>query len=273
MKRRVLIIEDNLLNRKMLAKILEQEYEVLEAVDGREGLAQIQKWRDELAAVVLDLRMPEMDGFAVMAELARTKIGENLPIVVTTGETDPQLESRCLKAGAWDFVSKPYNAAVIRLRLHNVIGRSQAYLLVQMKQMAERDEMTGIYNRKYFMQKTREMLQAHPDTTYALIRMDVDHFRLFNSSYGTAAGDQLLISLAKSIRRDIVPGATYGRIESDVFCICAPYSPGELEARCKQAVENRQSISSEFFLKLAFGISRSLCQYPYPYFQEVQYRF
>ena len=253
-KQRVLVIEDNTVNRKVLVKILEQEYEVLEASNGADGLSLIETLHEGLSAVILDLRMPGMDGLELMDRLREKEIGTNLPIIVATGESDPRLESRCLEAGAWDFVPKPYNASVIKLRVHNVIGRSQAYWLGQIKRMAERDELTGIYNRKHFMQQTRALITSHPEITYALIRMDIDHFRLFNASFGTEAGDRLLITIADSIQRDIGPGTTYGRIESDVFCICTPYNPEALEEHCRRSVENGRSLLSDFFLKFAFGI-------------------
>lgn len=108
-RQQVLIVEDDAINRKTLAKILSQKYDVLEASDGVAGLEVIKKCDKELAAVILDLHMPVMDGFALLGEIAKLPYCENLLLIVATGENDPVIESRCLAAGAWDFVTKPYH--------------------------------------------------------------------------------------------------------------------------------------------------------------------
>lgn len=228
----ILVVEDSLFNRKMLIKMLETEYQVLEAENGRTALAVIEANIQTLSAVILDLRMPEMDGFELMERLSRNSGCANLPILVATGEDNAELESRCLKLGAWDFVTKPYNPSVLRLRLRNVIGRSQLHLMMdEIRRLAEQDELTGLYNRSYFMSQTKKLILEHRETTYALIRMDIDHFRLYNASFGSEAGDRLLIRIAEGIRRGTTDAQLYGRIESDVFCICTPYCPDVLEER------------------------------------------
>ncbi|MDD3347829.1 EAL domain-containing protein [Oscillibacter sp.] len=252
--RQVLIVEDSLVNRTLLHKLLQDDYLVVEAANGKEALSIIQECHQNLAAVILDLRMPVMDGFELMERLSLDGVYGNLPIIVATGENDEELESRCLKLGAWDFVTKPYNPSVLRLRLHNVIGRSQLQLMDRIRRLAERDELTGLYNRSHFMKQTKKMILEHPERTYALIRMDIDHFRLFNASFGSEAGDALLIAIANGIKRDTTREQVYGRIESDVFCICTPYHPGELEEHCKRSVENGRTMHPNFVLKFAFGI-------------------
>lgn len=254
MKQRVLVVEDNNLNQRILHKILHTEYEVEQAYNGAEALTIIQKEYLDLAAVILDLRMPVMDGWQLLNILSKDPTYQNLAILIATGEPDDRLESHCLKAGAWDFVTKPYNAEVIRLRLRNIIGRSQVDLIKQIRRLSERDRLTNLYNREFFMASTKRMILADEDTTYALVRMDIDNFRLFNSSFGSEAGDELLKKIAEGLAECKSEKRIYGRIESDVFCICLPYHVDEIYEFIKYMEAYTQKFCVNYRLKFSFGI-------------------
>ena len=258
MKKRVLIVEDNIVNRNILVKILSSEYETLQAENGKVALRIIEEQYRELSAVVLDLYMPEMSGKELMSVISEDKKFSNLPILIATGEHNAELESECLSLGAWDFVTKPYNAAVIRLRLRNIIGRSQITLMQKIRYLAERDPLTNAYNRPHFFDETVKMLEENKGTRFVMIRMDVDHFRLFNSAYGTKAGNMLLLKLAEGIEHNLkenqVSVYTYGHLESDVFCICIPYHETQLEKILNQSENEIQGYSASYRLKASFGL-------------------
>ncbi|MDD3369672.1 MAG: response regulator [Lachnospiraceae bacterium] len=154
MKNQILIVEDNLINRNILKKILRNEYEVISADNGLTALEIIKDNYSAISAVILDLVMPKMSGKELLAIMARENKYQNLPVLIATGEHDDALESECLQLGAWDFITKPYNPIVLRLRLHNIIGRSQTHLMQQIQILAERDTLTGLFNRRFFMKKT-----------------------------------------------------------------------------------------------------------------------
>ncbi|MDD3338377.1 MAG: EAL domain-containing protein [Lachnospiraceae bacterium] len=254
MKQQILIVEDNILNQKILMKNLQEDYSILQAFNGKEALAVIRKQYAGIAAVILDLRMPEMDGEELLEILSKDKTYKNLPILVATGEHDEKMESRCLELGAWDFVTKPYSPKVIHLRLENIIGRSQMILMEKIRILSERDYLTDLYNRAFFMEKTKEMIQKYPEKTFVLIRMDVDNFRLYNSTFGSGAGDELLKSLADLLRQDGSYYQTYGRIESDVFCICTLYEPERLRESLITLEDHIQAYSRNYRLQLSFGL-------------------
>ncbi|MDD3252437.1 MAG: EAL domain-containing protein [Lachnospiraceae bacterium] len=256
MKPLILIAEDNSVNRSILVKILSDEYSLLQADDGIKTLRAIHKYRDRLTAVILDLRMPGMSGEEILQELSKDQCSQDLPILVATGEQDSLVEHRCLELGAWDFVTKPYNVEIIRLRLHNIIGRRESNLLNRIRYISQRDKLTGIYNRDYFLEQTQMMRQYNPEVLFALIRMDIDRFRLFNASFGKKAGDDLLKRFAAAIREELqgVEHCTYGRIESDVFCICAPYDRERLLRRIQEVSEQAHGFFEKYRLELSFGI-------------------
>ena len=123
-KKMILIVEDEPLNRKILTKFLSDAYEILEAVDGMEACRTLALRFAELSAVLLDLKMPVMDGYAVLQKMHELKMDE-LPVIVITGSADEDSEQKALSAGAWDFITKPFNPKTLLTRLNNAIARSQ----------------------------------------------------------------------------------------------------------------------------------------------------
>ena len=213
--KKILIVDDIKLNRITFAEILKEEYDAIEAVDGKEALELLATNRKEIAAIILDLIMPVMDGFEFLEEFRKNPANANLPVIVSTTDNDVKNEERCLELGAWDFIPKTFHKEVIRFRVRNAIYRSKQHLL-------EYDNLTGIYNRQMFYQKTHEMLEAYPEETFAFIRFDIDRFKMINSFYGVAEGDRLLKYMAEIIRKTAKEYKLhqFGRINADVFGIC-----------------------------------------------------
>lgn len=258
MSNRVLIVEDSAINRNILSKMLEDEYDILQACNGKEALDMIKEQYADISAIILDLLMPVMNGKELLTILSADDKYSNLPVLIATGEHNDALESECLELGAWDFVTKPYNPIVIRLRLHNIIGRSQTHLMHRIQMLAERDSLTGLYNRGFFMKSTARMLRENPQETFVLIRMDIDQFRLYNSSFGSEAGDELLKNIANGIVKKLSKTdreiRTYGRIESDVFCICKPYESEKIQEELLLMEQEIQGFCSTYRLKVSFGL-------------------
>lgn len=251
----VMMVEDNRINRKILRKILTPEYEIIEAVDGLEAMALFQERYQELSAVILDLWLPGLNGEEFLRAVSQESRFNNIPILVATGEQDSRLERQCLHLGAWDYITKPYDAEILRMRLKNIIGRKESVLMERIQDLVKRDSLTNIYNRGYFMEETQRMLSKYPDETFVFLRMDIKQFSLYNASFGKAAGDTLLIEIGNSIARDAKsePKTTYGRMESDVFCICTPYHEWPLKNNLKKAAEGFASFSQGYRMEIIFG--------------------
>lgn len=226
-KNKILIVDDAIVDRIALRKILEDAYEVLEAENGQQALTILgsQAECDPIAAVLLDLAMPQISGYQFMQEYQKIETYRRIPVIIATVEGDTKTERECLQLGAWDFISKPYDPLVIRFRLRNVIERSQFWLSKELKYRADYDTMTGIYNKTKFFEVTRALLDRNPLEPFVFVRIDIEKFQLINSFFGVQEGDYLLCYVAKEIRRFMGESnrVSYGRIEADVFCICMPY--------------------------------------------------
>lgn len=122
MRNTILIIDDVEINRDILTNILEEEYNIITAEDGIKGLTEIYKEQESLVAILLDLVMPRMDGYEVLAELKKTDIMANIPILVISTEESSVSEQECFNAGVSDFIHKPFNRDVVKTRVDNTVN-------------------------------------------------------------------------------------------------------------------------------------------------------
>ncbi|MEG0215135.1 MAG: EAL domain-containing protein, partial [Hungatella sp.] len=240
----------------LLSKMLSGQYTVLEAGNGQDALEMLHEHGDEISAVLLDLVMPVMDGYAVLEVMQTNERYRNLPVVVTTGSSHHDSERRALSLGAWDFVTKPYDAEIILFRLKNVIERSQLTAFKQLKYLSEYDALTGLYNKTKFFDATRKLLDANCHESFVFLRFDVDRFQLINSFFGTAEGDKLLVYIARELAVDAkqYSKASYGRIESDIVALCVPYHPVQLEEMVRQSKKTLALFNVNYDIVPSIGI-------------------
>lgn len=254
-KQTILIVEDQMINRAILKKILSVEYNVLEAENGAAALDILTVQNKKVNAILLDLVMPVMDGYEFLVRIRNTEF-EDLPVIVLTGETGNEAEQQVLDSGAWDFITKPYQPVILLTRLNNAIARSQMGMFERICYIAEHDTLTGLYNRSKFYSATRHMINESENEQFAFMRFDIDKFSLINSFWGEAEGDKLLCFAADIVREtgngfDI---CTFGRINSDIFCICFPYSEEAVKTIVRTAREKLASYGANYYIKPAFGL-------------------
>lgn len=224
-KSKVLVVDDKQVERVMMKRILSGTYEVIEAENGKEAFEILYERSTEITAVLLDIVMPEYDGYYFLERYHKAQMYQAIPVIVLTMEIDIETEIKCLGMGAWDFIRKPYDVDVVRFRLKNVIGSSSQNISKALKYRAEYDILTGIYNKTNMFQATSAMLERYPDRHFAFVRMDIEKFQLINSFFGMSAGDMLLKYIADLLicavrnRSDV----TFGWMDADIFCFCVSY--------------------------------------------------
>ena len=231
-KRKVLIIDDMQINRKMLHAILASEYDVLEADDGDTGLEALRALKEKISLIILDLVMPRMDGYKFMEAKQKEPEIMNVPVLVMTADSSMASESRCLQLGALDFLVKPYNGTIILQRARNIIGLRENTAL---RNTLERDSLTGLYNREAFMQRATEFLQGHEGKkTCWIIVGNLEKFKVVNAVYGHQKGDEVLKYIAAcflEVRKLIGFDGLFARLGGDNFaCCCAASAEDALVA-------------------------------------------
>lgn len=120
-KKKIIIIDDVELNRTILGEAFSKKYDVLEASDGWEGLEKIMANIDDIAAIFLDIIMPEMDGFSVLSELENKEVMKKIPLFIITTETTDYVVERAYDYGVIDVIQKPFNLLIIERRVANII--------------------------------------------------------------------------------------------------------------------------------------------------------
>ncbi len=118
---RILVVDDAELNRELLRNILDDEYIIEMAEDGEQALDKFWEYQDDLGAVLLDLHMPNMDGFAVIAELKEEGWLKKIPVLIISSELAAEVENQCLELGVADFIRKPFVSSIVRNRVRNTI--------------------------------------------------------------------------------------------------------------------------------------------------------
>ena len=212
-KRTVLIVEDNEMNREILCELLMDDYNILEAENGLDGLRKLTE-HSEVSAILLDVFMPVCDGFGFLEKKKELLQYDSVPVIVMTGSGAVEDEIRCLSLGATDFVTKPYNIEVLKNRIESVIRlRESAAMLGQ----AELDELTQLYNKEFFYYNADEYMRVARDKKLDIICTDIENFRAMNERYGRDLCDQFLKYLAGQLGK-IIPGVVMGgRIGADIF--------------------------------------------------------
>ena len=222
----ILIVDDDAVSRAMLKRIFASEYAVVEAKDGVEALRLLRE-QPGIIGVILDLCMPLMDGFGVMAGMQGNPALSCLPVIVVTASDDTDTQNRALNYGAVDVIVKPIDPVEIRLRLRRLLALLRASKLeAENKWLKERvrlseiDGKTGLWNKQTFCAETRKLLDADPSGRYAVLRWDIDNFKVFNDFFGTSAGDALLRKIGEQCRSNTGAHAapcTQGHYDSDHF--------------------------------------------------------
>jgi len=216
LKRYVLIVEDEYVNQEILKEIISNDYEVLVASNGMEAINILETSIKPISLILLDLNMPIMDGFTFIKKINKDNIYTNIPIIVITGDKGSEVEA--LNLGAVDFISKPFELnEIIMARINRAIELSEKRIIVN---AAERDELTGAYNKHIFEEYASRINKYNHDINKDMIVLNITHFHLYNELYGKNEGNKALISIANILNEIATNNAgIVSRLERDYFAI------------------------------------------------------
>lgn len=197
-KPRLLVVDDQPINIQVLYQVFGAAYQVFMATSGAQALEMCKQNQPDL--ILLDVVMPDMDGFEVCAKIKENPETRAIPVIFLTALNDAAEETRGLELGAVDFIAKPVNPAVVqaRVRTHLTVKRQSDIL----RELAFLDGLTGVYNRRFFDQQLQVELarSIRTDNPLALIMLDIDYFKRYNDHYGHQAGDECLRQIALALK-------------------------------------------------------------------------
>jgi two-component system cell cycle response regulator len=230
----VLVVDDSRSQRAVIAHRLELAgFEVATAADGEECLRVLGQIRPDI--VLLDVVMPGMDGWETLDRVRQTS---GVPVIMLTARAEDIDRVRGLRAGADDYLGKPFQQDELEARIEAVMRRSE---------LGRRDALTGLPNRRTFDEHLDSMFatERDADQPFALVLFDIDHFKQVNDTQGHTAGDRVLQDVATIAQRHMRAGEQIFRIGGEEFAIVIS---GDRNAavivaeRVRMAVENEERV-------------------------------
>jgi diguanylate cyclase (GGDEF)-like protein len=257
-KSTVLVVDDSRVSQTQLVNILKGEYVVHAASSGTEAIQVAKAAKPEL--ILLDIVMPQMDGYEVIAALREVEETRDIPVIFITSLDQESNEEKGLRLGAVDYISKPYNPVIVKLRIN-----LQLKIIEQMRKITElslMDSVSGLPNQKFFDMRIREEWQRakNENKRFGILMIDIDKFRTFNTIHGYNRGDECIKTVGKIISETALtsPGDFVARWAFGDFAALLVDATGAecvtVGERIRKAVEN----SGEEKVTVSIGASSVL---------------
>lgn len=268
----ILIIDDDKLNLAMARKVLSDEYKVIPAIKGTQALTYLKSGDCDM--ILLDINMPEMDGFEVLKRIREMEHCKDIPVIFLTADNDSETETRCFKEGAIDYITKPFVPEVMRSRVGRALELEElrcslAKRLEQktrevsdMKYKSCQDVLTGLWNRAYAEETVNAMISQ--GTTGALLMIDLDNFKAINDNYGHIAGDRTLKMFADTLRDLAGEHDVLCRIGGDEFVVFVAdiTTKSEISSRAANIISSLNQKLEECKFETNSSVSIGIAQTP-----------
>lgn len=254
---KLLVVDDDPATAQLIRQWFADSMEVLDAPDGRRGLEQAFKIRPDL--LLLDLRMPGLDGIAVAQQLKSDSRTRAIPIVVLSARRDTESKVEAFSAGADDYMTKPFEVQEVEARVRSMLRKREALLNMELtvrdltstnerlEQLLMVDEKTGLYNFREFQRRLKaEWSRAERyGVPLSLVFFDLDHFKEINDTLGHPAGDKILAEFSMLATGGARANDIAARYGGEEFAVILPHT--ELEMALRVAERIRRAVDAFTF--------------------------
>jgi len=260
----VLVVDDSMVIRNNLKSLLENLFfKVITVAHGEEAVMMLQT-NLNISLVITDYNMPVMDGLELTKEIRKTHDKNELSIVALSSNDDEEVVALFLKNGANDYIKKPFSKEEFYCRIDNTIEALENVRTIL--NSANRDFLTGIYNRRYFFNHIQEYIDMSKESFKKLYiaMLDIDHFKKINDTYGHDEGDKAIVAVADILRTNTHQEDLVARFGGEEFCVAMLAENDEMAYNICERI--RQKIESFSFLtkeneEVSFTISVGLAEH------------
>ena len=198
----ILVVDDMTTTLLLIHDLIKDTYEVKIAKSGTKAL-EILESPNDIDLILLDIEMPDINGYDVCKRIKNNETIKNIPIIFITGRTSQEDEEYGLNLGAIDYITKPFNKAIVKLRIKNYLDLKIKNDMLEKLSMY--DGLTNIRNRRFFdetFEKTFSEIKRDKKSL-AVLMIDIDFFKPYNDNYGHGQGDETLRKVAKALEKTI----------------------------------------------------------------------
>jgi len=235
---KILIVDDNKQNIEILMNLLKDEFRIVAAVNGERAI-KLAKSDSPPDLILLDIIMPEMDGYQICEILKNDIATRNIPIIFITAVSEIMDATKGFALGAADYITKPFHPPFVkaRIRLQLNLKRKQELL----EEYAFIDALTEIPNRRRFDELivnewNKAIITKNP---LSLLMIDLDHFKMVNDTYGHGCGDEVLQKVSKTIRESLQQTDTFlTRYGGEEFVVILPSANIETSCHIAEIIKN-----------------------------------
>ena len=261
-----LVVDDSQIFRDAFRTDLEKlRINVLEAKNGREALEIMDNPDADISLVLTDYNMPEIDGIELTIKLRQKYDKDTLSIIALSTSDDVNVLADFIKEGANDFISKPHKFEELNVRVHSNLDTLD--LFKQTKDLANKDFLTGSYNRRYFFEAGHAIIDKNKrkDTEVAIATLDIDLFKKINDTYGHDVGDVAIQEMASILEKSLRVSDLVARFGGEEYCILLEgISRNDTQAlfeKIRGNFENNEVVVDEISLKytVSIGIAYGKC--------------
>ena len=276
-RQRLLVVDDDPRVADLLAGWMDRDrYEILSASDGVAGVATAREHQPDL--ILLDLEMPGMDGIAAARALKSDPSTNAIPVVLLTACRDTDAKVQAFKAGADDYVTKPFECEEIDARIELMLNRRRYLHSLESKvedlsattqhleQLLMVDEKTGLYNFREFQRKLNQEWERSTryDVPLSLVFLDIDRFKSVNDTLGHPAGDEILREFATLVAGGARANDVAARYGGEEFSVILPHTESDMAVRVAERI--RKAVADFTFLQsekpTRITVSAGVATYP-----------
>lgn len=257
MNNKVLVVDDNKNNVRLLKAILEDEDYEVHVTDRAVAVVEMaHQLKPDI--ILLDIMMPEMDGFEVCRALKADYEIKDIPVIMVTAKTDTRDLKVALDMGAFDYIRKPIDEVEVIARVQSALRYKQQH--DKLKEMASKDGLTGLFNHALLMDLFNKEYKKQERNLAELtfVMLDIDYFKKVNDTYGHTAGDIILKELSDILINSSRNGDIVGRYGGEEFSIVLPETSAEnaykLCERIRKLVENREFYTGSENIKITISM-------------------